>query len=144
MAKVIFFLFQVDVCLLKIVFIFKFHQLHAKISTPTGTPVPDEKVKEFSSTGRIADFVVPYPQLWINRQAVRLILVSLDLGDDFCHHAALAEVDEIGPFQKISFGVLCELDHGLEHSQKRDAWGVDLSQSAVKLLIPLKHKGKVV
>ena len=36
--------------LLKIVFTFKFHPLHAKISTPTGTPVPDEKVKELSST----------------------------------------------------------------------------------------------
>ena len=35
--------------LLKIVFTFKFHPLHAKISTPTGTPVPDEKVKELSS-----------------------------------------------------------------------------------------------
>ena len=34
---------------LKIVFTFKFHPLHAKISTPTGTPVPDEKVKELSS-----------------------------------------------------------------------------------------------
>ena len=33
----------------KIVFTFKFHPLHAKISTPTGTPVPDEKVKELSS-----------------------------------------------------------------------------------------------
>ena len=37
--------------LLKIVFTFKFHPLHAKISTPTGTPVPDEKVKELSSYG---------------------------------------------------------------------------------------------
>ena len=35
--------------LLKIVFTFKFHPLHAKISTQTGTPVPDEKVKELSS-----------------------------------------------------------------------------------------------
>ena len=35
--------------LLKIVFTFKFHPLHAKISTPTGTPVHDEKVKELSS-----------------------------------------------------------------------------------------------
>ena len=34
---------------LKIVFTFKFHPLHAKISTPTGTPVPDKKVKELSS-----------------------------------------------------------------------------------------------
>ena len=38
--------------LLKIVFTFKFHPLHAKISTPTGTPVPDEKVKELSSISR--------------------------------------------------------------------------------------------
>ena len=37
--------------LFKIVFTFKFHPLHAKISTVTGTPVPDEKVKELSSTG---------------------------------------------------------------------------------------------
>ena len=36
--------------LLKIVFKFKFHPLHAKISTPTGTAVPVEKVKEISST----------------------------------------------------------------------------------------------
>ena len=36
--------------LLKIVFTLKFHPLHAKISTPTGTPVPDEKVKEISSS----------------------------------------------------------------------------------------------
>ena len=35
--------------LLKIVFTFKFHPLHAKISTPTRMPVPDEKVKELSS-----------------------------------------------------------------------------------------------
>ena len=35
--------------LLKIVFTFKFHPLHAKISTPTGTPIPDKKVKELSS-----------------------------------------------------------------------------------------------
>ena len=35
--------------LLKIVFTFKLHPLHANISTPTGTPVPDEKVKELSS-----------------------------------------------------------------------------------------------
>ena len=33
--------------LLKIVFTFKFHPLHAKISTPTGTAVPDEKSKKF-------------------------------------------------------------------------------------------------
>ena len=39
--------------LLKIVFTFKFHPLHAKISTPTGTPVPDEKVKELSSIEKI-------------------------------------------------------------------------------------------
>ena len=35
--------------LLKIVFTFKSHPLHAKISTQTGMPVPDEKVKELSS-----------------------------------------------------------------------------------------------
>ena len=35
--------------LIKIVNTFKFNQLHAKISTPTGTPVPDEKAKELSS-----------------------------------------------------------------------------------------------
>ena len=40
--------------LLKIVFTFKFHPLHAKISTPTGTPVPDEKVKELSSIVHIS------------------------------------------------------------------------------------------
>ena len=42
--------------LLKIVFTFKFHPLHAKISTPTGTPVPDEKVKELSSNERATVF----------------------------------------------------------------------------------------
>ena len=35
--------------LLKTVFAFKFNPLHAKISTPTGTPIPDKKVKELSS-----------------------------------------------------------------------------------------------
>ena len=35
--------------LLKTVFTFKFHPLHAKISIPTGTPVPDKKVKVLSS-----------------------------------------------------------------------------------------------
>ena len=35
--------------LLEIVFTFKSHPLHAKISTQTGMPVPDEKVKELSS-----------------------------------------------------------------------------------------------
>ena len=38
--------------LLKIVFTFKFHLLHANISTPTGTPVPDKKVKELSSNDK--------------------------------------------------------------------------------------------
>ena len=46
--------------LLKIVFTFKFHPFHAKISTPTGTPIPDEKVKELSS------FAPPYPlTVWV-------------------------------------------------------------------------------
>jgi len=36
----------------KKVFTFKFHPLHAKISTPTGTPVPDEKVKELFSSAQ--------------------------------------------------------------------------------------------
>ena len=40
--------------LLKIVFTFKFPPLHAKISTPTGKPVPDEKVKELSSSNFFA------------------------------------------------------------------------------------------
>ena len=40
--------------LLKIVFTFKLHPLHANISTPTGTPVPDENVKELSSIDRRA------------------------------------------------------------------------------------------
>ena len=35
--------------LFKIVFTFEFHPLHAKIWTPTGTPVPDEELKELSS-----------------------------------------------------------------------------------------------
>ena len=38
--------------LLKIVFTFKFHPLHAEISTPTGTPVPDKKVKKLSYIGQ--------------------------------------------------------------------------------------------
>ena len=37
----------------KIGFTFKFHPLHAKISTPTATHVPDEKVKELSSRDTI-------------------------------------------------------------------------------------------
>ena len=44
---------------LKIVFTFKFHPLHLKISTPTGTPVPDEKVKELSfSMGSFMHFQI--------------------------------------------------------------------------------------
>ena len=54
MAKVIFFSLSGRYMpkLLKIVSTFKFHPLRAKIITPTGTPVPDEKVKELSSIDR--------------------------------------------------------------------------------------------
>jgi len=38
----------------KIVFTLKFHPLHAKISTPTGTAVPVEKEKEMSSSVRVS------------------------------------------------------------------------------------------
>ena len=44
---------------LKIVLTFKFHPLHAKISTPTVTPVPDEKVKELFSYVSIFDYMFP-------------------------------------------------------------------------------------
>ena len=45
--------------LLKIVFTFKFHPLHAKISTPTGTPVPDKRVKELSSNEYLYSNITP-------------------------------------------------------------------------------------
>ena len=42
--------------LTKIILISKFHQLHAKISTPTGATAPVEKVKEISSDDNYCSF----------------------------------------------------------------------------------------
>ena len=56
-----FFLFLSGRCmpkLLKTVFTFKFHPSHANISTPTGTPIHDKKVKELSSIEKIGKHIL--------------------------------------------------------------------------------------
>ena len=55
----------------------------------------------------------PYPQFRYFLQAVRLVLVLLDLGDDLGHLPPLREVDEARVVQEVGVALLQEQDVAL-------------------------------
>ena len=66
-----------------------------------------------------------HPQFRYFLQAVRLVLVLLDLGDDLGHLSPLGEVDQVGVVQKVRVALLQEEDVALVLPEEGDARGVD-------------------
>ena len=57
--------------------------------------------------------MVTHPKLRYFLQAVWLVLVLLDLGDDLGHLPPLGEVDQVGVVQKVRVALLQEEDVAL-------------------------------
>lgn len=54
-----------------------------------------------------------------------MVLVLLDLRDDFCNFASLGEVNKFRIMQKVGISLLEEQDIGLVLAKKRNAWGIN-------------------
>jgi len=66
-----------------------------------------------------------YPNLRINLETIRLILVLLNLASDLCDFPSLAEIDKLRVAQKVGVALLNVQNVCQIHPEEWNAWRID-------------------